>query len=100
MSFPRAVVGLVFGCAVFSGAATAVAHPFHICVGQMQWNRETQRWEISIRLHPQDLETAMSRRLGRAIGLDDAGFEERAVDYLQDHFFLLQTSPETDVARI
>lgn len=83
----------------------ANAHPFHICVGQMRWNDEEKYWELSLRLHPQDLEQSLQRWLlgqsrdgvqnGRPIEallagcrVEDPDFETHAVDFLNQHFFL------------
>lgn len=87
--------GLFVGlCFLFN--SHAIAHPFHLCVGQMKWNADSNLWEVSLRLHPQDLEAAINREQiqdGRAnkIGIDDDGFSEMAIKYLAVHFFLRRT---------
>ena len=73
------------------------AHPFHLCVGQMKWNVESKVWEVSLRLHPQDLELAISKERfrdqpGKKISIDDEDFQEAAIEYLNRHFFL-RSSP-------
>ena len=73
------------------------AHPFHLCVGQMKWNADSKLWEVSLRLHPQDLETAISKeryadQAGKKISIDDEDFPEVALEYLNRHFFL-RSSP-------
>ena len=73
------------------------AHPFHLCVGQMKWNAESKLWEVSLRLHPQDLETAISKERyvdqpGKKISVDDEDFPDIALEYLNRHFFL-RSSP-------
>jgi hypothetical protein len=77
-------------------ASQANAHPFHLCVGQMKWNAKSKVWEVSLRLHPQDLEVAIDKELvtdGRTnkIGMDDEGFAGVATQYLSSHFFLRRT---------
>ena len=76
--------------------AGSFVHPFHLCVGQMKWNAETKLWEVSLRLHPQDLEKALSAELksengGSQIGVDDANFPEIAIKYLNAYFYAHRT---------
>ncbi len=92
----RMIVGSIALFAFWLGAHGVVwAHPFHICVGQMQWNKETEVWEVALRLHPQDFEGAMSKALARPIGVDEDDFLEHALPYLQTQFFLLRTTNQT-----
>jgi len=63
-------------------------HPFHVCIGQMQWSAEESHWEVSLRLHPQDLERAMSSDAGHAISMEDEDFDEKATRYLSEQFFI------------
>ena len=74
-------------------ASPSNAHPFHLCVGQMKWNVDAMVWEVSLRLHPQDLETAMSTEafkndISKRISIDDDGFSELATKYLGANFFV------------
>jgi hypothetical protein len=91
-------------------ASVVSAHPFHICVGQMRWNEEDKYWELSLRLHPQDLEQSMQRwrlsqshdelqngelQKGRPVEallagcrVEDPEFESHAIEFLNQHFFL------------
>lgn len=85
------IVGL---CFLFGHQANA--HPFHLCVGQMKWNADSKVWEVSLRLHPQDLEAAINREqfqdgIANKIGIDDDGFSDMAIKYLGEHFFLRRT---------
>ena len=69
------------------------AHPFHLCVGQMKWNADVKVWEVSLRLHPQDLEKAMSEGLqkkerAQPVSIDDDGFSKLATRYLSSHFYV------------
>ena len=98
----RRIVGLVaynavrlFGLFVFflAIAPSLCAHPFHLCVGQMKWNAESNVWEVSLRLHPQDLEKAMNAELQKAhrteqVSIDDDGFPDLATNYLASHFYV------------
>lgn len=85
----------LFGLLAFYLAipSSLCAHPFHLCVGQMKWNTEAKVWEVSLRLHPQDLEKAMNAELQKAqrtqqITIDDDGFPELATNYLASHFYV------------
>jgi hypothetical protein len=85
-------------------SATVVAHPFHVCVGQMTWNVEAKHWEVSLRLHPQDLERAMKawrtsslsptstpaeiEAALKGCSVEDREFEELVLTYLDSQFFL------------
>lgn len=74
-------------------ASMCCAHPFHLCVGQMKWNLDAKVWEVSLRLHPQDLETAMSEDLFKEeplkrVSIDDDGFPDLATKYLCSNFFV------------
>ncbi len=85
----------LFSTLVFLLALTSSlsAHPFHLCVGQMKWNEGSNGWEVSLRLHPQDLEKAMSAELQKEqravqVSIDDDGFSDLATRYLSSHFFV------------
>lgn len=89
------LVGIAFP---FS-SAVAYVHPFHLCVGQMTWNTESERWEVSLRLHPQDLELAMNREaslatpsLGQKFSVEDSDFPANATLYINQHLFLRRTA--------
>ena len=86
-------------------ASVVSAHPFHVCVGQMRWNEEEKYWELSLRLHPQDLEQSMQRwrisqsrdelEKGRPVEallagcrVEDPDFESHAIEFLNQNFFL------------
>jgi len=90
---------------IFSSAAAA--HPFHLCVGQMKWNAESDRWEVSLRLHPQDLELSMNLEAARAnpalnrkYGVEDADFPENATLYINQHLFLRRSADATSLTEL
>lgn len=77
-------------------APTLYAHPFHLCVGQMKWNSQSNSWEVSLRLHPQDLEKALSAERSKdkpneRVSVDDDGFSDLATKYLGSRFFVRRT---------
>ena len=64
-------------------------HPFHICIGEMEWNEAEGKWEISLRMHPSDLQTAVSRVAGSRVEIDPEKKEiPELTRYLQSHFRL------------
>jgi hypothetical protein len=95
----------MIGLACLIGTDQAVAHPYHICVGQMAWNSQSKVWEVSLRLHPQDLERAMKHwrlagvtrplsdnqlaELQKGCSAEDPEFEKTISEFLQGEFFFL-----------
>jgi hypothetical protein len=82
---------------VHSPAWVTASHPFHVCIGQMQWNSAESYWEVSLRLHPQDLERAMSTAAGKPISMEDEDFSETALAYLNQQFFICRRPVGSDV---
>ena len=74
--------------------ASELAHPFHICIGEMEWNAKNGTWEVSLRLHPADLQKAVSRQAGKQVNIA-VGTEEQpeVMAYLQSHFYLVGQDP-------
>ena len=64
-------------------------HPFHVCIGQMEWN-DSDRWEVALRVHPQDLEKELSKVVGKSISIDDEQFPQHVTNFLNDQFFVLR----------
>lgn len=77
-------------CGWFS---TAHAHPFHISLAEMEWNTESKRAEVSLKLHAVDFERALSALAGQKIRLEDEAFPRWATRYLSQHFFLTHAIP-------
>ncbi len=75
---------------VASGTKCLASHPFHVCIGQMEWNANEEYWELSLRVHPQDLEQAMSRTRGQSTSIDDEDFSSVATAFFENEFFLVQ----------
>lgn len=87
---------LYIGMFVLFVPSTAFGHPFHHCVGQMKWNPTSKVWEVSLRLHPQDLEAAMAvdsshQNRGQRISIEDREFSTKAIEYLSSRFFVRRT---------
>ena len=64
------------------------AHKFHASLTSIEWNTDSESYEIVMRLFTDDLETALSRKSGNAQSLDaDFGLAERqAYEYLKGCF--------------
>lgn len=96
---------MMIGLVCLTGDDEAVAHPYHICVGQMEWNSESKVWEVSLCLHPQDLERAMKQwrlasvkqplsdsqlvELQKGCSAEDPEFEKTIPEFLQGEFYFL-----------
>ena len=68
--------------------AHALAHPFHISTAEMEFNRTTQRFEVSLKVHAIDIEQALTRLAQRKVNLDkDSQAERLLTEYLTQHFY-------------
>jgi len=68
--FASLCCGVCFVMVGLMSPTNVSAHPFHVCVGQMTWNAEAKHWEVSLRLHPQDLERSMKVRRTSSLSPD------------------------------
>ncbi len=76
------------------------AHPFHICIGEMEWNEEAKHWEVAVRLHPSDLQSAVRRVSKSEVSLPEDGKSIPELDaYLQDHFALISVEDSDSISR-
>lgn len=83
------LVGLLCGLMTPVQSARAELHPFHISVAEAEWNPETDRLEVSLKLHAVDLERALTRQGKRKVNLEtDQEAEQLCTSYLEQHFFL------------
>ncbi|MBM3964500.1 MAG: hypothetical protein FJ308_05450 [Planctomycetes bacterium] len=89
-SFSVFVIAMVLGKSNSSSMAYA-PHPFHVCIGQMEWNG-SDRWEIALRVHPQDLEKELSKVVGKSISIEDDTFPGLVTDFLNGQFFIVRFS--------
>ena len=88
-----------------ASSTIALAHPFHLCVGQMKWNQKADVWEVSIRLHPQDLESTLTAELlkdqpTKKASVEDPDFPGLAQNYIQDNFFIRRTPLATKLSEL
>jgi hypothetical protein len=80
------------------GAHTS--HPFHVCIGQMRHNAQSGTWEVSLRMHPRDLELALSDLHKESVARESENFPKVAVDFLENQFFLIRLSETSNTKEI
>lgn len=75
--------------------SVATAHPFHVSVTEAEWNADTKRLEVAIRLSAEDLEAALNERAENKIALDDTETSDEAVQaYLKESFIVRRTEKD------
>lgn len=81
----RALLAAVMSLA----AASLGAHSFHATLAEVEFNEESKRVEIAIRLFTDDLEKALSARAGKNVRLDlTEGVDASIAAYLRSNFVL------------
>lgn len=83
MSIRLGGVVLAVAAAMMGLSTIGHAHPFHFSFAEGNWNEETQRLEISLRLEPHDLEDVLRRQTGQAVKLEDEATEKLLEAYLK-----------------
>lgn len=73
---------------VFSTSLLA-AHPFHTSVAELDWNAQSGRWEVSVRIHAGDLELALAKHCGQACDIDSPRATQQIKQYIESRFQLL-----------
>jgi hypothetical protein len=66
-------------------------HPFHICVGEMDWDDQRGCWEVALRLHAEDLQHAMAKVGRKAVELQPGDLPPELGKVLEDHFFITES---------
>ncbi len=61
-------VGTFFVALAFN--ALANAHPFHVSLAEVEWNKKSQSLEVALRVWPGDIESVLRQREGKRIDLD------------------------------
>jgi hypothetical protein len=81
----------------FAMAERAAAHPFHVSVAEAEWNAETKRLEVAMRVAPEDLESALTNRAETKVKLEESeDVDQQITDYLNAHFTLRTPKAEDD----
>ena len=90
------VTGLVAGLVLVGWVAPVAAHPYHTTLAEADWNGETNRLEIALRLLPEDFERALSARdRGSKPPADDPGaLDDRIVAWLSQDFRVIPNDGE------
>lgn len=81
----RHPVGLILiGLSLILCSLGAQAHPYHESLTEIEWNATAQYWEVSIRVLPEALESALESQSGRRVNLDKTeNVDELIIDYLR-----------------
>lgn len=63
------------------------AHPFAVTSTEAEYNRESQSFEVAMRVYPEQLEQALSKETGRTISLEHStNIDPLIIRYLTTHF--------------
>lgn len=87
------VVGIT--CLLWADALPAAAHPFHISTAEVEFDADSDRLQVGLKVQAVDLERALSAHVGRSMTLDQPQVDRQLVDYLQRVFYLAQETPAT-----
>ena len=80
---------LALGVAVFVPPRSARAHKFYVSFTRIEYNRERQTAEISIRTFADDIEAALTKRTGKPFYLDTTkDASAHVLQYVNDSFQL------------
>lgn len=75
-------------CILLLGLCTdiAIAHPFHTSSAEMEWNPESNCFEVAWKIDPNDLEQELRRRTKQRLILEKLNDHEIVFDYVKDVF--------------
>ncbi len=73
-------------------AASPPLHPFHTSVAELEYNVESKRIEVSVKLHSTDMDNALSAVLGKRVDIEKDQVDKELMKYLESHFYLLPES--------
>lgn len=79
-----------------SAAIAGTPHPFHTSMAEVEYNPETKRLEVALKLYTVDAETALTRLNGKACDLDD----EKQRDRLLEKYLVSRFATETAKAKV
>ncbi len=83
-----ALLAVLIAC-VACCAGGAGAHPFHVSIAEAEFDRASGSLQVSLRLDPNDLETALERRAGENLTLERMDDLDGALrDYVREVFVL------------
>ncbi|MBN7796082.1 DUF6702 family protein [Parahaliea mediterranea] len=88
-------LSLIIFLALLVGAPGALAHPWHTSFAELGWNDDGDTLEVSLRVLPEDLETALTWRRGETVVLaDNPDVRSQTLAYLAERFLLHSESGE------
>lgn len=86
--------------ALATPAAVAAAHPFHVTIAEADYNEDSGKLEVALRVYnPGDLEEALGRRSGERVDLERTeNVDDLIVAYLEDALIVERPDGEsTDI---
>ncbi|MEZ6043805.1 MAG: DUF6702 family protein [Planctomycetaceae bacterium] len=76
-----------------SSTAASVLHPFHSSIAEAEWNSETSRFEVALKLNGAEFEQELSQLHNRRINIETSeGAEEIVRSYVQQRFCMATAS--------
>lgn len=81
------------------GTGLAGAHPFHISTAEVEFDAQTDRLQVSLKLQAIDLEQALARLTGKRIVIEQAEAAERITELLDRSFYLTTEASVATQAR-
>jgi len=72
-------------------------HPYHVSLAEVNWNAQSQKFEVALCLWPSDLEKTLSRQSGRSIDLaKEADIDRLMASYVSKRFTIVSTPQNTE----
>lgn len=85
MNGRQLLFGILFLIA-FCQSTVAWSHPFHTSVAECDWNPQSKRWEISLRVHAGDIEIALTQFAGKKLNIESDESQKTICEYLSNRF--------------
>lgn len=85
---------------VLGWAGTAGAHPFHISTAEVEYDAQTDRLQVSLKLQAIDLEQALARLAGKRIVIEQAETAERITELLGRSFYVSTEAKEAQRSQV
>ena len=75
------------------------AHPFHISVAELEWNPESRRIEVSLKVQSLDTDQALSKLARQRVNIEKVAEPEKLLEkFLSSHFYLVPAD-QVDVSQ-